>query len=190
MSTTSPLISNQTRADHCTTSSSPKLTEVTKITYHNVYIYTKYKLWIAYGLAIACASTAVAIGLYVIFSTRASYSGDFSTFLRVARGAALSNEVDSKDADGRDPLPGYLKKSSIAVSSERQIQSAEDEEAKHLQSVVESRSDWIYSGSDALIPSSQRRTVSREEDGNSQLGVELQDISGSLSADGPHFRER
>jgi hypothetical protein len=32
---------------------------VTFVTYHNIYIYTVYKLWLAYGIAIFFATTAV-----------------------------------------------------------------------------------------------------------------------------------
>lgn len=90
---------------------------ITHRNYHNVYVYTRTKLWLAYGIAILCTILAVATGLYVIFTSGASYSSDFSTIVRAARGAGLSNEVQSEDTDGRDPLPKYLKKTTIAISN-------------------------------------------------------------------------
>lgn len=57
--------------------------------------------------------------MYVIFSNGASYSSDFSTIVRTARGARLSHEIKLNDMDGRDPLPRYLAISTIAVSRVR-----------------------------------------------------------------------
>lgn len=124
--------------------SSPILTKVTKISYQNIYVYTRHKLWLANGIAIACASTAVAIGLYTILSTGTSYSSDFSTIIRVARGSTLSEEVDPSDTDGKDPLPDYLKRSSISVSGGNQAFPTEEEESRHLRDVAEVRETMIH----------------------------------------------
>ncbi|KXS95755.1 hypothetical protein AC579_7054 [Pseudocercospora musae] len=44
----------------------------------------------------------------MIWLNSASYTEDFSTILRLARGAELDAEVDQKDWGGEDPLPKYL----------------------------------------------------------------------------------
>jgi hypothetical protein len=92
-------------------------TKVTVQTYHNVYVYTARRLWIAYALAASCATIAVALGLYTIVATGASYSNEFSTILRVSRHAHLEKEVSDGAADGRDPLPKYLAKATLTDSS-------------------------------------------------------------------------
>jgi hypothetical protein len=166
--------------------SSPSRTEVTKITYRNVYIYTKYKLWLAYGAAIACASVAVSVGLYTIFSTGASYSSDFSTILRAARGAALSNEVDLSDANGKDPLPKYLAKTSIAVSAARGKSSGDDEESKQLRSVAGFGQTTTYASSDAFVAARERRTSPDREADSLQWETELHDLSPDTNVDGSH----
>lgn len=90
-------------------------TKVKVQTYHNVYIYTAHRLWIAYALAASCAIVAVALGLYTIVATGASYSNEFSTILRVSGHAHLDHEVSQEAADGRDPLPEYLAKATFTV---------------------------------------------------------------------------
>ena len=37
------------------------------------------RLWTAYGLAIACATAAVALGVHTIVTSGSSYSNEFST---------------------------------------------------------------------------------------------------------------
>jgi hypothetical protein len=160
------------------------------MTYRNVYIYTKYKLWLAYGVAIACTSVAVCIGLYTIFSTGASSSSDFSTIFRAARGAALSNEVDLADADGRDPLPKYLKKTAIAVSTRQEGRTGDDEESKQLWSVAGSGQTPMYASSDPFAAASERRTSSDRKAGPLQWETELHDLSPDTNVDEPHFHER
>jgi hypothetical protein len=73
------------------------------------------KLWIAYALATLGAAVPVALGLYTIFATGASYSNEFSTILRVSRRAHLDKDVSDLAADGRDPLPKDLAKVTLTV---------------------------------------------------------------------------
>jgi hypothetical protein len=68
-----------------------------------VYVYNFYKLWLAYGIALASSMIAVAIGLYTIVSNNASYSNEFSTILRVAHHAVSEPKLDAED-NGSDPL--------------------------------------------------------------------------------------
>jgi hypothetical protein len=78
-------------------------------------VYTVRRLWVAYALATLGAAIPVALGLYTIFATGASYSNEFSTILRVSRRAHLDKEVSDVAADGRDPLPKDLAKVTLTV---------------------------------------------------------------------------
>jgi hypothetical protein len=78
-------------------------------------VYTVRRLWIAYALATLGAAIPVALGLYTIFATGASYSNEFSTILRVSRRAHLDKDVSDLAADGRDPLPKDLAKVTLTV---------------------------------------------------------------------------
>ena len=89
-----------------------------------MYVYTARRLWIAYALAASCATIAVALGLYTIVATGASYSNEFSTILRVSRHAHLEKEVSDGAADGRDPLPKYLAKATLTVVKEDESDSS------------------------------------------------------------------
>ncbi|KXS97850.1 hypothetical protein AC578_7656 [Pseudocercospora eumusae] len=104
---------------HPNTSSpfAPHLVNVTSHIYHNVYEYSAAKLWLTYGLAIAFTLLGVVFGLLAIFANGASYSDDFSTILRTARYARLSDEVQPGDEDGRDPLPRYLGAATVGFKS-------------------------------------------------------------------------
>jgi hypothetical protein len=68
-----------------------------------VYVYNSYKLWLAYGIALASSMVAVAVGLYTMVSNNASYSNEFSTIVRVAHHAISDPKLDAED-NGRDPL--------------------------------------------------------------------------------------
>jgi hypothetical protein len=68
-----------------------------------VYVYNSYKLWLAYGIALASSVVAVAVGLYTMASNNASYSNEFSTIVRVARHAISDPKLDTED-NGSDPL--------------------------------------------------------------------------------------
>ena len=79
-----------------------------------VYVYTKSKLILAYGLAIGVSIIGVLIGLYAMITDGIAYSANFSTILRTSRYAEMTTPVDLADADGRDPLPDYLAKSKVS----------------------------------------------------------------------------
>jgi hypothetical protein len=91
-------------------------------------VYTARRLWIAYALAASCATIAVALGLYTIVATGASYSNEFSTILRVSRHAHLDKEVSDGAADGRDPLPKYLAKATLTVVKQDETDSSLEEQ--------------------------------------------------------------
>lgn len=92
-------------------------TKVTLTTYHNVYSYSKRTLYIAYGASISFTVLAVAIGVGSLFSNGASYDRNFSTLLRVARTAALSEEITAEDGNGYQPLSKRLENARVVISS-------------------------------------------------------------------------
>lgn len=78
------------------------------ITFPNIYVYSAFKLWIAYGIAILSTMIASLIGLIAIISSGASFSNNFSSVMRSAWNAELNVDVRLEDANSRDPLPEYL----------------------------------------------------------------------------------
>ncbi|GIZ41227.1 hypothetical protein CKM354_000454000 [Cercospora kikuchii] len=87
----------------------PPPTNVTLSMRTNIYVYPAFKLWLAYGLAIGVTALIVCFGLAAMVANDAAFSYQFSTLLRLSRGADLSAEIEQEDLDGRDPLPDYLK---------------------------------------------------------------------------------
>lgn len=70
---------------------------VTRSSFHNVYVYTAPTLWIAYGLATFVTLIGVIFGLRATLSSNASYSTDFSTIVRATRHADPSVNIHSLD---------------------------------------------------------------------------------------------
>lgn len=110
------LFSHTNRKDRSNYSSITALSpvNVTSHEYHTVYSYSKWKLWLPYGIAILSAGIAVCVGLSAMVLSGAAYSDSFSTVFRYAKGAETSvHEILTEDLDGRDPLPKYLGNSSV-----------------------------------------------------------------------------
>ena len=84
------------------------MTNVTHVTFHNVYFYSAFKLWIAYSIALAFAALAVVVGLFSIHVNKASFSNNFSTILRIAKRADTNVNILENDTDGANPLPDYI----------------------------------------------------------------------------------
>lgn len=99
----------------------PAPANVTFHNYHNVYTYSAWKLWVAYGLAIFFASICALGGLIIIGANQASYSLGFSTVLRASKCAYTNVQLTEDDADIRDPLPPHLKKARIWLGSPPRI---------------------------------------------------------------------
>ncbi|KAK5119253.1 hypothetical protein LTR85_007867 [Meristemomyces frigidus] len=98
--------------------SAPPAVNVSSVTYRNIYSYSPMKLWFAYGLGLAFAAIAVAIGLVCVFLVnRASYSNNFSTISRTSRNAELSAEVLEQDSGGANPLPDYIGEATVRFRS-------------------------------------------------------------------------
>lgn len=106
MSTTADFISSP----NASSAFAPPPVNVTHETYHNVYHYSRDKLWIAYGIAINVSVIVALLGLFTVATAGASYSSssNFSSTYRLATGALLSATMRDEDLDGRDPLPAYL----------------------------------------------------------------------------------
>ncbi|KAK5121202.1 hypothetical protein LTR85_005686 [Meristemomyces frigidus] len=88
---------------------------VTTVTSHNIYIYSMYKLWLAYGIAILLTSLAVTQGLLAIHSNGASYSMSFSTIMRSTWIAELSVNALEQDRECKHPLPQDLAKATMSL---------------------------------------------------------------------------
>ena len=93
--------------------SAPSTANVTLLKSHNVYAYTAWKLGVAYGIAIGLTTISVIYGMTITLLSGRSYSDNFSTVFRAARGASVSVPIPDEDLDGADPLPRYLSKACI-----------------------------------------------------------------------------
>ena len=109
------------RANYSSAYAPPRLTNVTIQSQENKYTYDVDTLWVAYGIAVLFASLATLLGLLTIWRSKASYSHRFSTIVRVARTADLSEEVRSDDKSGQDPLPEYLKRAHLDLRDHETI---------------------------------------------------------------------
>lgn len=98
--------------------------------YRNIYVYSEFKLWAAYGAAISLALLTVLLGLVAMLMNGVSYSANFSAVFLAARGAVLSEKVRERDLGGEDPLPKYLK--GVQVSFEQS--SAEEKDRRCVRS--------------------------------------------------------
>ncbi|KAL6818828.1 hypothetical protein GGI42DRAFT_310779 [Trichoderma sp. SZMC 28013] len=119
---------------------------MTLTTYSVIYSYAAQTLWLAYGIAISMTFLSILLGFVSIYYNDGfSYMTKFSTILRVAHCADLSEPVRPEDTDGKDPMPRYIKDLTISfpptgnsghyekaavVSEEEQLQQREDEETQ------------------------------------------------------------
>ncbi|KAJ9641775.1 hypothetical protein H2201_003836 [Coniosporium apollinis] len=87
---------------------------VSVMEYYNVYVYNARDLILPYGISIGCAMLCVAIGLWALIHTGATYSNRFSTILRTTRDPCFDRLVDPSD-DGSDPLPRNIAKAELAL---------------------------------------------------------------------------
>ncbi|KAK4505519.1 hypothetical protein PRZ48_003482 [Zasmidium cellare] len=96
----------------------PPLVNVTLNLYGNIYDYDQAKLWLPYGLAIGVTVLNVAIGLFSMFQTGASFTANFSTIVRMAKNAEiLSADTSESSIPGKDPLPKSLAQAKFAMRS-------------------------------------------------------------------------
>lgn len=93
----------------------PPRTDVIYHVFGNVYSYGSDKLWLAYGTAIGVTLLNVLVGLWAIVQTGASFTGNFSTIVRVAKNAVIEEDMREDRLPGRDPLPKRLAKAEIRL---------------------------------------------------------------------------
>lgn len=111
------------RPNYSSPNAPPKI-PVTQFTAQTIYSYAPKKLWAAYGAATLFTFGSVIIGFLIILMNDASYDNSFSTVLRVSRAAELSVEVQDVDLSGKSPLPPYLAKATVTISSRDQAQTS------------------------------------------------------------------
>jgi hypothetical protein len=85
--------------------------------YRNTYVYSAAKLWVAYGVVILLVAIIVICGLIVMAKNGASFSANFSSIFRAARGSGISTEIKEEDMGGEDPLPKYLNHAKIRLGT-------------------------------------------------------------------------
>lgn len=93
----------------------PPPSNVTLNLFGNVYSYGADKLWLAYGIAIGVTLLNVLVGLWVMVQTGASFTDNFSTVVRVAKNAAIEEDMQESHLPGKDPLPKRLAKAEIRL---------------------------------------------------------------------------
>jgi hypothetical protein len=93
-------------------------TNITITEFRNVYHYDHERLWLSYGLAIGSALLAVLMGLGAILRNKASYSEKFTTVMRTTSGEYTSVPIMACDRGGVDPLPEYIAKAQLQLSSQ------------------------------------------------------------------------
>jgi hypothetical protein len=93
-----------------------RLTKVTFHNNHNIYLYSKSTLWIAYGTAIFFTLIAMLIGLLSMLKNNVAYANNFSIVLRVAKTATMNVEILEGEGDGRQPLPARLANARVQMS--------------------------------------------------------------------------
>lgn len=127
--------------------------EVSVETWQNIYVYSRAKLWMAYGTAIGLSLCALAFGAFAMLANNATYSNSFSTILLAGHNAQFSVEVADRDTTGGDPLPAYLEKATVKLRTGRQ----ETEEAPMMAEKIASSSVSVRrdqdNGSSAVLRS-------------------------------------
>ena len=106
------------------TSQSPSV-DVKVYTERNIYQYSRWQLWTAYGIGAAFTLFGVVIGFWCLHVNEAAYSNSFSTMIRVTRDSEFGGLILDKDTSGVDPCPSYLRKVKVQL---QQITSELDSE--------------------------------------------------------------
>ncbi|WPG99355.1 Hypothetical protein R9X50_00216900 [Acrodontium crateriforme] len=89
--------------------------------YGNIYNYSPGKLWLPYGLAVGASLLCVLAGLLATLSTGASFSAQFSTFVRIAHNMEVRAEFSEGGIPGKDPLPEAVKASTIKLRTKARV---------------------------------------------------------------------
>ncbi|KAF2216256.1 hypothetical protein CERZMDRAFT_81396 [Cercospora zeae-maydis SCOH1-5] len=86
----------------------PPSVRITEVLYGNVYSYSVDKLWLAYGIAIGISLLNLLVGFSSLLRTRASFTDNFSTMVRIARNADIETDMYEERLPGKDPLPKHM----------------------------------------------------------------------------------
>ena len=138
--------------------SAPSPATVTFQKIQNIYVYAAWKLWLAYGIVIALTAIAVIVGLLAMYENGATYSNDFSTIFRVAKGAEVDVMIKAEDLDGKDPLPKYLADARISLANGTRLRTTNSSRAEgHPLAASDSKEPGQYT---SLIGGEQQMTMS------------------------------
>lgn len=148
------------------------------------YEYSKSRLWLAYGVAIAISAVIIVAGLTVMSMGSAAYNNNFSNILRLARGAHLSHEVANEDHDGKEPLPKHLQKATISFADTALWrQHASNDPEYKLVPVEASEHAALHDGHDTYAePGAQPSHQSRNEAHVANVGVQNRSDVSSQAA--------
>ena len=84
----------------------------------NTYIYNPHDLYIAYGLALLCTALCVAWGIFLMHTTKASYSLAFSTIMRTTRHEEIDTILKVTARRGEEPLPREMRTVKLVYGDE------------------------------------------------------------------------
>ncbi|KAI1324447.1 hypothetical protein F5Y16DRAFT_423983 [Xylariaceae sp. FL0255] len=111
----------------------PKNTNVSAYTYHNIYAYTPSLLWLIYGIALGTSALSVISGCIAIGLAKGCYSTKFFTILRVSHNVRLGAGIIPSETTGKDPLPSRLEKTLVYFSPDG------------VSALIEEKTDSIHS---------------------------------------------
>lgn len=80
-----------------------------------VSVYSAWKLWLAYGIAISITFVVAAAGAGMMWVSQACYSDNFSTVFRVAQDAHVNVQMQSADLSGCNSLPNHLTEAQVSL---------------------------------------------------------------------------
>ncbi|KAH0366783.1 hypothetical protein KCU65_g5160, partial [Aureobasidium melanogenum] len=129
---------------------------VTFTSYHNVYVYNRHTLWIAYGVAIGFTLIAVVIGILALLSNGSAYNNNFSTVLRIKK--TTGEEILEHEADGSEPLPKRLAKARVLLGDHSDHHSAQPSEKTSVSATVTFIDQPETTAYSSLLRNNARRT--------------------------------
>ncbi|PPJ57271.1 hypothetical protein CBER1_02797 [Cercospora berteroae] len=117
-------LSMASNRDHLYQASNPLAPEpvlIREVLYGNVYSYALDKLWLAYGIAIGISVLNLMVGFFAIFQSRASFTDNFSTIVRIARNATIEAEMHEEHLPGKDALPKHIAEAELRLLKNDQL---------------------------------------------------------------------
>ncbi|CZT21771.1 uncharacterized protein RCC_07636 [Ramularia collo-cygni] len=83
----------------------------------NVYKYTAWHLWLAYGIGLLATASILFLGFAAIAANSAPYSTRFSTYLRTAPWLRIEEILGDNMDSGADPLPRGAAKAMVMLGA-------------------------------------------------------------------------